>query len=240
MTESQVEATEGTRGPRRWRYLIDIVVLVAVTFLLDAVLDAFIPAVAINLQKGFVLDAIGKMLLVVVGWGLIKLRGETLADIGLKRPANWMRTFMIGIGLAAIVFIAMYLSERAGFRRDLSKFEDVQGNLELTLLGVFYAFIGAGFYEEFMFRGFLMRGLAMFFGASRGAWIVACVLQGALFGIAHAYQNPLGIAITGTLGVLMGLLVLALGRNLWPVIITHGLFDASRFVLFYFQGPPTG
>ena len=239
MTESHVEPTEGSRKPRRWRYLIDIVALVAVTFVLDAVLSAFIP-VSINLQKGFVFDAIGKMLLVGVAWGLIRLRGETLADVGLKRPESWMRTFIIGIGLAAIVFTAMYLSEKAGFRRDLSKFKDVQGNLELTLFGVLYAFIGAGFYEEFMFRGFLMQGLAMLFGASRSAWIVACVLQGALFGAAHAYQNPLGIAITGTLGVLMGFLVLASGRNLWPVIIGHGLFDATRFVLFYFQGPPTG
>ena len=239
MTESQVEATEGSRRPRRWRYLIDIIVLVAVTFLLDAVLGAFIPA-PIDWRTGFVFDAMGKMLLVGVAWGLIRLRGERLADIGLKRPASWTRTFMIGVGFAAIVFIAMYLSEKAGFRRDLSKFKDVQGNLELTLFGVFYAFIGAGFYEEFMFRGFLMQGVAMLFGASRGAWIVACLLQGALFGVAHAYQNPLGIAITGTLGVLMGLIVLASGRNLWPVIIGHGLFDASRFVLFYFQGPPTG
>src|SRR6266700_2493810 len=239
MTETQVEAMEGSSRPRRWRYLINIVALVAVTFLLDTVLGAFI-RVPINLEKGFVFDAIGKMLLVGVAWGLIRLRGERLADIGLKRPASWMRTFMIGIGFAAIVFIAMYLSEKAGFRRDLSKFKDVQGNLRLMLLGVFYAFIGAGFYEEFMFRGFLMQGLAMLFGSSRGAWIVACVVQGALFGAAHAYQNPLGIVITGTLGVLMGLLVLASGRNLWPVIIGHGLFDASRFVLFYFQGPPMG
>ena len=239
MPENQIEHTGGIRGPRRFRYLIDIVVLVAVTFLLDLVLGAFIPA-PIDWKKGFVFDAMGKMLLVGVAWGLIRLRGERLADIGLKRPASWMRTFMIGIGFAAIVFIAMYLSEKAGFRRDLSKFKDVQGNLELELFGVFYAFIGAGFYEEFMFRGFLMQGVAMLFGASRGAWIVACIIQGALFGVAHAYQNPLGIAITGTLGVLMGLLVLASGRNLWPVIIGHGLFDASRFVLFYFQGPPTG
>jgi membrane protease YdiL (CAAX protease family) len=240
MTENQIEPAGGIRRPRRFRYFIDIVALVAVTFLLDAVVGAFVRAPT-SLQKGlFVFDAIGKMLLVGVAWGLIRLRGQTLADIGLKRPASWMRTFMIGIGLAAIVFIAMYLSEKAGFRRDLSKFKDVQGNLELTLFGVFYAFIGAGFYEEFMFRGFLMQGLAMLFGASRGAWIAACIVQGILFGAAHAYQNPLGIAITGTLGVLMGLIVLASGRNLWPVIIGHGLFDASRFVLFYFQGPPTG
>src|SRR5882724_10963683 len=239
MTESQVEAAQGTGRPRRLRYLIDIIVLVAVTFLLDAVVGAFVP-VQINLEKGLVFDAIGKMLLVGVAWGLIRLRGETLADIGLKRPESWMRTFMIGIGFAAIVFVAIYFSEKAGFRRDLSKFKEVQGNLELTLLGVFYAAIAAGFYEEFMFRGFLMQGLAMLFGGSRTAWIVACLVQGALFGAAHAYQNPLGIAITGTLGILMGLLVLASGRNLWPAIVGHGLFDASRFVLFYFQGPPMG
>src|SRR6266478_9372799 len=239
MTENQIEPVGEIRGPRRLRYLIDIVALVAVTFLLDAVVGAFVP-VPINLEKGFVFDAIGKMLLVGVAWGLIRLRGERLADIGLKRPASWMRTFMIGIGLAAIDFIAMYVSEKAGFRRDLSKFKDVQANLELAVLGVFYASIGAGFYEEFMFRGFLMQGLAMLFGGSRTAWIVACLAQGALFGAAHAYQNPLGIAITGTLGILMGLLVLASGRNLWPVIIGHGLFDASRFVLFYLEGPPTG
>ena len=239
MTESHAEATEEGSEPRRWRYLIDIIVLLSVTFLLDAVLSAFV-SVPMNLEKGFVLDAIGKMVLVAVGCGLVLLRGERLADIGLKRPESWTRTFMIGIALAAIVFIAIYVSEKAGFRRDLSKFKDVHGNLELALLGVFYAFIGAGFYEEFTFRGFLMQGLAMIFGGSRSAWIVACVAQGALFGLAHAYQNPFGIAITGTLGILMGLVVLASGRNLWPVIIGHGLFDASRFVLFYFQGPPTG
>ena len=239
MTEGRNEGSEGARSAPCWRYLIDIIVLVAATFLLDAVLGAFV-SVPMNLEKGFVLDAIGKMVLVAVGCGLVLLRGERLADIGLKRPESWARTFMIGIALAAIVFIAMYVSEKSGFRRDLSKFKPVEGNLALAVLGVFYGFIGAGFYEEFTFRGFLMQGLAMIFGGSRGAWIVACIAQGALFGLAHAYQNPLGIAITGTLGILMGFLVLVSGRNLWPVIIGHGLFDASRFVLFYFQGPPTG
>jgi uncharacterized protein len=239
MMARQIEPAEGTRGPGRFRYLVDIIVLVAVTFLLDAFLGAFVQ-VPIDLEKGFVLDAIVKVLLVGVGCGLVLLRGEKLADIGLKKPENWTRTLIIGVGLAAIVFVAIYLSEKAGFRRDIGKFKDVHGNPELAFVAVFYALIGAGFYEEFTFRGFLMQSLAMLFGGSRGAWIGACVLQGALFGAAHAYQNPLGIAITGTLGILMGLLVLVFGQNLWVVIIGHGVFDASRFVLFYFQGPPTG
>jgi membrane protease YdiL (CAAX protease family) len=237
MTEVDVKATKGSRGSRRWRYLVDIVALVVVTFALDAILGALVHE-PISWKTGFVLDGIGKILLIGVASGLVLLRGERLADIGLKKPESWTRTLIIGVGLAAIVFIAMYVSEKAGFRRDLSKFKDVQGNLEVTVYAVLYAFIGAGFYEEFTFRGFLMQGLAMLFGGSRGAWVGACILQGALFGAAHAYQNPLGVAITGTLGILMGLLVLASRRNLWPVIIGHGLFDASRFVLFYFQGPP--
>jgi len=234
-----MEPVATAHGPRRFRYLIDIVALLAVTFLLDAAVGAFVQ-VPVDMRTGFVFDAIGKLLLIAIGWGLIRLRGENLADIGLKRPKSWRQTFLIGIAYAAVVFAAIYFSEKAGFRRDLSRFNAVQGNLELTIYGVCYAFIGAGLYEEFMFRGFLMQGLAMCFGASRGGWIAACVIQGALFGGAHAYQNPLGMAITGTLGVLMGVIVLVSGRNLWPVIIGHGLYDASRFVLFYFQGPPTG
>ena len=77
MTEGHLEATEGSRGPRRWRCLIDIIVLVAVTFLLDAALSTFVQ-VPINLEKGFVLDALVKVLLVGVGCGLVLLRGERL------------------------------------------------------------------------------------------------------------------------------------------------------------------
>jgi hypothetical protein len=58
MTANQIASAEMIRRPDRWRYLIDIVVLVAVTFLLDAVLGAFIH-MPINLEKGLVLDAIG-------------------------------------------------------------------------------------------------------------------------------------------------------------------------------------
>src|SRR6476619_8392855 len=127
MTEGHVEAIERGRRPRRWSYLINILALVVVTFALDAVLGAFVHE-PISWKTGFVLDAIGKILLVGVGCGLVLLRGERLADIGLERPESWTRTLIIGVGLAAIVFVAMYLSEKAGLRRELSKFKPVEGN----------------------------------------------------------------------------------------------------------------
>ena len=239
MAEAQVQPEKRVRGLRRFRYLIDIIVLVIASIVLPIGFGAvYTPQ---SLQSQFVFAAVAQLAAVAVAWLLVRLRGERLAaDIGLKRPENWWRTVIISLLAAALVFAAMYFSEKAGFRRDLSRFKAVQGNLELTVYGVLYALIGADFYEEFMFRGFLFQGLAMLFGASRGAWIAACIVQAALFGAGHSYQNPLGMLITGTLGMLIGLLVLASGRNLWPAIIGHGVYDASRFVLFYFQGPPLG
>ena len=218
--------------------MIDIVVLIAVVFGLEAAAEAiYTPK---SMEAGFAFGLAIQMLEVLIACVLIWFRRERLADIGLKRPQSWLRTFLIGILIAAIVFAGIYFSENAGFHRDLSRFAALKGNLILTVCAVVYVIIGAGFYEEFMFRGFIMQGLAMFFGGSRGAWAAALILQGALFGVSHAYQNPLGMLITGTLGTLLGILVLVSGRNLWPAIIAHGLFDASRSILFYFQGPPTG
>jgi membrane protease YdiL (CAAX protease family) len=235
--ESRLNAVQ-TNTAQRYRYFIDIVILVAAVFGLEIAADAiYTPKTA---EGGYLFGLIIQTLELLVACGLIWFRSERLADIGLKRPKNWPRTVTIGIFLAAILLIGIYLSEKAGFHRDLSRFAALQGNLVLTSIVVFYVLIGAGFYEEFMFRGFLMQSLAMFFGGSRAAWSVALIIQGILFGASHAYQNPLGMLITGVLGVLLGLTVLWSGKNLWIAIIAHGLYDASRSVLFYFYGPPHG
>ena len=223
-------------SPPWFRYLIDIVILIAAVFGLEAAAEAvYAPK---SMEGGYTFGLIVQMLQVAFAWLLIRLRGETLADIGLKRPQSWPRTIAVSISIAALIFVGIYLSEKAGFHRDLSSFAALQGNIRLTSFVVVYVLIGAGFYEEFMFRGFLMQSLAMCLGGSRGAWAIACAIQGILFGASHAYQNPLGMLITGTLGILLAVLVFFSGRNLWPAIIAHGLFDASRSVLFYFEGPP--
>jgi len=231
-----INAGGGISNPPRVRYLIDIVVLIAMVFGLEIAAEAIYMPKSMELR--FVFGGTIQMLEVLIACGLIWFRRERLADIGLKRPKSWPRAFLIGILIAAIVFAGIYLSEKAGFHRDLSRFSALKGNAELTAYLVVYVLIGAGFYEEFMFRGFLMQGLAMCLGGTRGAWGAALIIQGLLFGVSHSYQNPLGMLITGTLGCLLGLVVILSGRNLWIAIIAHGLFDASRSILFYFQGPP--
>ena len=233
--QSRLEAVQ-TSTARRYRYFLDLIILITAVLGLEIIADAiYTPKTE---EGGYAFGLIIQMLEVVLAWMLIRLRGERLADIGLRRPRSWPRAFLVGIAVAVVAFGIIYFSEKAGYHRDLSRFRALQGNLELTLIVVVYVIIGAGFYEEFMYRGFLMQGLAMFFGGNRAAWIVALIIQGVLFGASHAYQNPLGMLITGTLGTLLGVVVIVWPRNLWPAIIAHALFDASRSVLFYFNGPP--
>jgi CAAX protease family protein len=219
------------------RYLIDIIVLAAGVFGLEAAFSA-VPLSA-DPRVQIMGSMISKAPIFLVAWLLLQWRGETVATVGLKAPRNWRRVVLLSGVVAGILFIAVLLVERAGFRRDLSQFNFLKGNVELTGYEIVYVFIGAGLFEEFIFRGFLLQRLEKIFGGSHVALGGACILQAAIFGLAHAYQNPIGIVMTGTIGLILSLLFLASGRNLWMPIIAHGLYDAGRVVLFYFQGAPS-
>jgi membrane protease YdiL (CAAX protease family) len=96
------------------------------------------------------------------------------------------------------------------------------------------------FGEEFLFRGFLFQWLAMLLGGTKVAWAVACLIQAILFGLIHAYQNPLGMLLTGSIGLVMGVVFLSTARNLWVPIIAHTLYDTARVIAFYVHGRHRG
>src|ERR1700730_1524633 len=101
MANNEIGTEGAIRAPRRFRYLIDIVALVAVALGLEIGLDAvYVPK---SLQSQFVFGAAAQLFIVGVAWLLIRLRGERLADIGLKQPQSWLRTIVIGVVLAAMI-----------------------------------------------------------------------------------------------------------------------------------------
>jgi len=54
--------------------------------------------------------------------------------------------------------------------------------------------------------------------------------------VAHFYQGPSGILLTGTTGLLIGAAFLLVRRNLWPLVIAHGLINTISFVDMFFNG----
>lgn len=79
--------------------------------------------------------------------------------------------------------------------------------------------VTAGVCEEWFFRGYVLGLLEPSFGL----W-GAVAASTALFGLAHAYQGPLGILRTGIVGLLMAGLTVVTG-SIWAPIVVHALAD---------------
>src|SRR5262249_3476951 len=102
------------------------------------------------------------------------------------------------------------------------------GTVPLVLLAVG---VGAPLNEEFLFRGFLLRGWA----ASRLGAVGAVVLTSAIWAAIHVQYDWIEVAEIFGFGLLLGYLRLRIGTLLVPLLI-HGLWGVAAMVivaLFY-------
>ena len=86
----------------------------------------------------------------------------------------------------------------------------------------------AGVCEEVLFRGFGIAYVRWIWPDASHAWLI--VLTSAPFGLAHLYQGPRGVFLTGLLGAFLALLVLDSG-SLVPAMLLHGLLDLRILAL---------
>ena len=187
---------------------------------------------------GNIASAVGLLgcfvLVLVLHW----LRGDPWSALGLGRPASWLRTSLLAVASTGALYllgslILAAVSALLGATPDTSRFDALRGNLPALLATLAVVWVTAALVEEVVFRGFLMGRLAHILGGGRAAWIGAAVLGAILFGGLHAYQGVAGVLITGFMGLLLGLLYLLVGRNLWVVILAHGLVDTISLVAVY-------
>ena len=212
-------------------------------------------AIALALMAGFTLPSMPLLrhtylafvvVLMLMAW--VKLRGEKWADFGLIVPRRWGRYLAFGV-LLAVVYVVLDGVVRsistplivswtgADPHLDEKTFAALKGNLPLFLMIVPSIWLFAAFGEEFLFRGYLLTRLAQIFGGSRAAWILAVIGQAIAFGLAHWYQGPVGMFPIAVGAALSGAVSVIWGRNLWPVMIAHGLIDTLGFTLLYLGQP---
>jgi len=177
-------------------------------------------------------------------WIVSRLRGVSWRYFGLTRPKSWFRTLLMSLGVALAVFLTvkliinpmMNIIPSAGYQ-DLSRFDFLNGDLPNLLIMLVNIWITAAFLEEFLFRGYLMNRLIDLQGKqTKLAWGIALIGQAVIFGLVHAYQSPAGMFKVGLIGLVFGISYLVVGRNLWPLILAHGLIDSLDMVSHYFGG----
>ena len=181
-------------------------------------------------------------ILFLFGWLSLWLRGMGWQAVGLKRPADWGRTLLLGIAVGVVCqFFSLLLPlivSLTGKPLDLSRFATLQGNLPLLLLMLARVWTLTVFGEELAYRGYLMNRVVELAGGSSRAWAVSLVLVSILFGVGHMYQGLSGMVAAALGGLVYGALYLWTGRNLWAPIIAHGVFDSLAFVLIFWGKYP--
>jgi membrane protease YdiL (CAAX protease family) len=182
----------------------------------------------------------GFAVLIGMATWFLRLRGLSWADVGMRRP-NWLRfALAIPLGLVATVVVtgaARGLLATVGVQGpNYAMFAAVRADLGQYLFWVLPVSWGtAAFGEELLMRGFVLDAFdRLLAGAGRSpAVVLAVILQAAVFTTVHLYQGVGGAVIAGVTGLMLGLVWLFSGRNLWAPIVLHGLIDTMSMTAIY-------
>ncbi len=168
-----------------------------------------------------------------VGTYLLWRRGLGWKDLGLRWPEKWLRT--VGLTLLSMVLfivatqtmelVADYFFEDVGTS---GRFDHVEGNLTAYIGIMFLTWTHGSFFEELLFRAFVIDRASHFLGGGLKADLIAVLISSIFFGYRHYYyQGMHGALITGAGGFAFAMLYLWFGRkNIMPLIFAHGIFNS--------------
>ena len=175
----------------------------------------------------------------------MKNENITWKDRGLSLPIgkkNWIKSigltlFIIVISIAFMALVPPIISDLIGVsipESSTDRFEFFLGN---PLVFAFYLitviWIGAAMGEELLMRGFLLNSLFRLFGESKKGLTWAVVLHAIIFGMLHISQGIPGIISTAVVAIILGCVYLYNSRNLFPLIIAHGLINSIGLFAYY-------
>lgn len=188
-------------------------------------------------------DTTGTMMLVRLGLTVIMF-----AIIAVTAGTCIIKPTAKGIGFAlkkAIYLLALALALGAfALWARVIQGESVAADWPLQLLLVILLCLFVGAFEEGLFRGIILNALLARMGETRRGLAGAVVVSAFLFGVVHVIPSivhgqvadGLGIAQaalktvqTGIVGVFLAAVFLKT-RNLWPVVLVHGLNDLFAMV----------
>jgi uncharacterized protein len=181
-------------------------------------------------QAAYISSIISLWLLAAVTLIVSSTAGISSSALGFA--ATPLAPFLLWTGALTAAGVGIVLMfHAAGFRDSelVRQLIPVTGTDRALFLGVS---ITAGVCEEIVFRGFLLHVLLL----ATGSLPLALLLSSGVFGVVHAYQQPLGALRAAVLGAMLAVPLLLTG-SIYPAIAAHILIDVlsgfwlSRYLL---------
>jgi CAAX protease family protein len=181
-----------------------------------------------------------------VTWIMSRIEDRSVFDYGLARSprrGQWLLTgALLGLIFQSLLIATLWSTHHLVFDRVLLR------PLSAVGYGLAWAiaFLGVGFFEEFLFRGYLQFGLTRCFAglvrylspASRhaetiGFWTAAVIISFG-FGLVHGMnpgESPIGLLCAGCAGLMFAFSLWRTG-SLWWAIGLHAAWDWAQSFLF--------
>ena len=156
---------------------------------------------------------------------------EVLGKVTLRGAAlDVAQGFLIYLaGTAVMVATWMVLKPlHPSYQRDAVQAMVPRSSLEVALWMVLS--LAAGTCEEFLFRGYLLRQFARWWGSAT----VSIVASSVLFGCLHLYEGTGAVVSIGGLGAVYAVAAVRRG-NLRSVMVAHFLQDALTGLILHFR-----
>lgn len=156
---------------------------------------------------------------------------------GITKP-NWSKTITKALIFSICIFILSdflfnpFLELYFG-KVDLNEADQLIGNLNIYVLYLLLGWIFGGFCEEIIFRGYVVKRLAIILGDSKKTWLLSAIIASIGFGFMHYNQGPSGIILTCIIGFMLGLIFIYNRDNLMVPILTHGIYNMMAITLIY-------
>lgn len=184
------------------------------------------------------------ILMLILVWSGIKLRGQNWNDFGLTfRSINLkdsLKVFLRSLLVCVLAILAyglgtIIMANISGMPEsaDMSNYEYLHNNvfmLILTLLGVY---IVSSFGEEVFYRAFLINRLTELGLNSKYGKMAALAISAVIFGLVHFEWGPTGVVSTAFMGLVMGIFYLKFNKNLWILVLAHAYMDTLLLVPLY-------
>jgi len=174
--------------------------------------------------------------LALVVW-LTRRRKLPLPSVGLTLRGFWINLllgiaafFAILIGVLVCSFLVQVLFPRFAqeFEKNAKMIMEAVPKVRPAIFFGITLFIG--FYEELIFRGFLMPHLRR----ASGSWFVAVLFTTIVFAVLHLQDQAAAALIAiASLSIIFSVLTIW-RRSIVPAIFAHALFDFAMFINLYY------
>ena len=183
------------------------------------------------------------VLMLVTSWTGLRVRGQGWAHLGLRPWSGDGRAVLRALARSILVFLAAAAAFVLGSvvaaplagpgGADMGGYSYLQGNLPMLLAALAAVYLVSSFGEEVIYRGFLITRLEELGGGGRGARVAAVAGSAVVFGLIHFDWGLVGIVQTTLMGLVLALAYLAVGRNLWVLVLAHAYLDTLLLVRLY-------